>query len=356
MRVINLTENTPGAEGCGYEHGLCFYIETEHHRLLMDTGQTDLFARNAEQLGIDLTLVDTVVISHGHYDHGGGLLHFARINPGAKIYIRASAFRPYYSIDSSGKPHYIGLAEGIRDLPGLVVIEDNSESGPEGNPKDNPEGNPEGSSGGSEEEKEPGIYRIDEELSLFSGIGMEHPIPSANERLKVETEAGLVQDDFRHEQCLVIREGGRSVLLSGCAHHGILNILDRYRTLYGSDPDVVFSGFHMMKRHGYSGSDLQMIIDTALALKRTDTIFFTGHCTGQEPYEAMKKLMGDRLRYIHSGDKVQVMKESEKKAAERAAARKTEKKRSSYMKSHKFFAWATVACFLMTMWTGYKKK
>ena len=42
MRVINLTENTPGAEGCGYEHGLCFYIETEHHRLLMDTGQTDL--------------------------------------------------------------------------------------------------------------------------------------------------------------------------------------------------------------------------------------------------------------------------------------------------------------------------
>lgn len=336
MRVINLTENTPGVEGCGYEHGLCFYIETEHHRLLMDTGQTDLFARNAEQLGIDLTLVDTVVISHGHYDHGGGLLHFARINPVAKIYIRASAFRPYYSIDSSGKPHYIGLAEGIRDLPGLVVIEDDL--------------------GGSAEEKEPGIYRIDEELSLFSGIGMEHPIPSANDRLKVETEAGLVQDDFRHEQCLVIREGGRSVLLSGCAHHGILNILDRYRTLYGGSPDVVFSGFHMMKRHGYSGSDLLMIIDTALALKQTDTIFFTGHCTGQEPYEAMKKLMGDRLRYIHSGDKVLVMKESEKKAAERAAALKTEKKRSSYMKSHKFFAWATVACFLMTMWTGYKKK
>ncbi len=344
MRVINLTENTPGAEGCGYEHGLCFYIETEHHRLLMDTGQTDLFARNAEQLGIDLTLVDTVVISHGHYDHGGGLLHFAKINPDAKIYIRASAFGPYYSIDSSGRSHYIGLAEGIRDLPGLVIIEDDSE------------GSPDGSSGGSGKEKEPGIYRIDEELSLFSGIGMEHPIPSANERLKVETDAGLMQDDFRHEQCLVIREGGRSVLLSGCAHHGILNILDRYRILYGGDPDVVFSGFHMMKRHGYSGSDLQMIIDTALELNKTNTIFFTGHCTGQEPYEAMKKLMGDRLRYIHSGDKVQVMKASEKKAAERAAARKTDQKRSSYMKSHKFFAWATVACFLMTMWTGYKRK
>ena len=112
----------------------------------------------------------------------------------------------------------------------------------------------------------------------------------------------------------------------------------------------------MMKRHGYSGSDLQMIIDTALELNKTNTIFFTGHCTGQEPYEAMKKLMGDRLRYIHSGDKVQVMKASEKKAAERAAARRTDQKRSSYMKSHKFFAWATVACFLMTMWTGYKRK
>ena len=107
-----------------------------------------------------------------------------------------------------------------------------------------------------------GIYRIDDELSIFSGIGNEHPIPSTNLRLKRKTDAGFVQDDFGHEQCLVIREGAKSVLLSGCAHHGILNILDRYYELYGDDPDVVISGFHMMRKNGYPDEDINMIIGT----------------------------------------------------------------------------------------------
>ena len=260
MRIINLAENTEGAAGCGFEHGLCFYIETEHHKLLMDTGQSDLFIKNAEKLGVDLTKVDTVVLSHGHYDHGGGILPFAEINPDAKIYVQASAFGEYYSIDSKGQP----------------------------------------------QDAEDGIYHIDDELSLFTGIGNEHPIPSANQRLMKKTEEDMVQDDFAHEQCLVINEGTKSVLLSGCAHHGILNILDRYRELYGGDPDVVISGFHMMKRHGYSDADITMIIDTALELRKLRTVFYTGHCTGVEPYNAMKKLMGEKLHYVHSGDEIRI--------------------------------------------------
>ena len=359
MRIINLAENTEGAAGCGFEHGLCFYIETEHHKLLMDTGQSDLFIKNAEKLGVDLTKVDTVVLSHGHYDHGGGILPFAEINPDAKIYVQASAFGEYYSIDSKGQPHYIGLAEGIRELPQIVSID-----------------------------AEEGIYRIDDELSLFTGIGNEHPIPSANQRLMKKTEEDMVQDDFSHEQCLVIHEGTKSVLLSGCAHHGILNILDRYRELYGGDPDVVISGFHMMKRHGYSDADITMIIDTALELRKLRTVFYTGHCTGVEPYNAMKKLMGDKLHYVHSGDEIRIRTKLERilwkvvdrepevdlayREAHRAdeaqqeakavrkqndhAAKAANRKRSAYMKCHKFFAWATVACFVMTMVTGYKRK
>ena len=359
MRIINLAENTEGAAGCGFEHGLCFYIETEHHKLLMDTGQSDLFIKNAEKLGVDLTKVDTVVLSHGHYDHGGGILPFAEINPDAKIYVQASAFGEYYSIDSKGQPHYIGLAEGIRELPQIVSID-----------------------------AEDGIYRIDDELSLFTGIGNEHPIPSANQRLMKKTEEDMVQDDFAHEQCLVIHEGTKSVLLSGCAHHGILNILDRYRELYGGDPDVVISGFHMMKRHGYSDADITMIIDTALELRKLRTVFYTGHCTGVEPYNAMKKLMGDKLHYVHSGDEIRIRTKLERilwkvvdrepetgleyREAHRAdeaqqeakavrkrndhAAKAANRKRSAYMKCHKFFAWATVACFVMTMVTGYKRK
>ena len=354
MRIINLVENTEGASGCGVEHGLCFYIETEKHKLLMDTGQTDLLLENAEKLGIDLTQVDTVVLSHGHYDHGGGILPFAKINLTAKIYVPEAAFGEYYSMNKAGEPHFIGLAKEIQELPQVVTVSTKEE-----------------------------IYRIDDELSLFSGIGSEHAVPSTNQRLKKKTEEGYVQDDFAHEQCLVISEGVKKVLLSGCAHHGILNIMDRYCELFGEEPDFVISGFHMMKKHSYTDEDINMIIDTALALRQYKTVFYTGHCTGVEPYNAMKKLMGNQLHYVHSGDEIRIrtgieriawnvreeMKPAQDKeptkntaASEAATMKSTEtakaaqKKRRDYMKWHKFFAWGTVACFVMTMITGYKRK
>lgn len=375
MRIINLVENTEGASGCGVEHGLCFYIETEKHKLLMDTGQTGLLLENAEKLGIDLTQVDTVVLSHGHYDHGGGILPFAKINPTAKIYVPEAAFGEYYSMNKDGEPHYIGLAKEIQELPQVVKV--SAEAKPEAK---------------LEADAADGIFRIDDELSLFSGIGSEHVIPSTNQRLKKKTEDGFVQDDFAHEQCLVISEGVKKVLLSGCAHHGILNIMDRYCELFGEEPDFVISGFHMMKKHNYSDEDINMIIDTALALRQYKTVFYTGHCTGVEPYNAMKKLMGNQLHYVHSGDEIRIrtgieriwwdprekagVLNGERKASGAASAgqarnpgaanaesikgsetaKAAQKKRRDYMKWHRFFAWGTVACFVMTMVTGYKRK
>ena len=383
MRIINLVENTEGASGCGVEHGLCFYIETEKHKLLMDTGQTGLLLENAEKLGIDLTQVDTVVLSHGHYDHGGGILPFAKINPTAKIYVPEAAFGEYYSMNKDGEPHYIGLAKEIQELPQVVKV--SAKASLEAKPEAKPEA--------SEEAKAAdGIYRIDDELALFSGIGSEHVIPSTNQRLKKKTEDGFVQDDFAHEQCLVISEGVKKVLLSGCAHHGILNIMDRYCELFGEEPDFVISGFHMMKKHNYSDEDINMIIDTALALRQYKTVFYTGHCTGVEPYNAMKKLMGNQLHYVHSGDEIRIrtgieriwwdprekagVLNGEREASGAASAgqarnpgaanaesikgsetaKAAQKKRRDYMKWHKFFAWGTVACFVMTMVTGYKRK
>ena len=191
----------------------------------------------------------------------------------------------------------------------------------------------------------------------------------------MQTEEGLVQDDFSHEQCLVISEGSKKVLLSGCAHHGILNILDRYHALYGGYPDAAISGFHMMKKHGYSDEDITMIIDTALALRKLDTVFYTGHCTGVEPFNAMKKLMGDQLHYVHCGDEIRIrttierimwntvhstdsgkQEEAPKYRMKDSDASKTSQRRREYMKWHKFFAWGTVVCFVMTMVTGYKRK
>ena len=93
MRIVNLIENTPGRIGCAYAHGLSFYVETEKHKLLLDLGPSDESIRNAETLGIDLSAVDTVVLSHGHYDHTGGFPMFHDINPNAPVYIHRNALR-----------------------------------------------------------------------------------------------------------------------------------------------------------------------------------------------------------------------------------------------------------------------
>ena len=114
MRIVNLIENTEGRSECLYEHGLSFYIETERHKALLDLGQTDNSLRNAESLGVDLKVVDTVVLSHGHYDHSGGIIPFTRINDHAAIYMQSSAGGDYYADDGKmagdDRYRYIGIA------------------------------------------------------------------------------------------------------------------------------------------------------------------------------------------------------------------------------------------------------
>lgn len=265
MRIVNLIEDTPGHEGCAYEHGLSFYIETAHHHLLMDTGASPAFLENAKLLGIDLGMVDTVILSHGHYDHTGGVLAFIEHHPQAAVYIRQNADGAFYRGDK-----YIGIDPGIFQLPQLVPVEAD--------------------------------LKIDEELQVFTGVTGRRSWPEGNTALsRLDAHGMHHQDDFSHEQYLVISEASKHVLLSGCAHNGILNILDRYRELYHSDPDVVISGFHMMKKTEYSDADIQTIQDTARELAKMKTIFYTGHCTGTTAYEIMKEIMGNQLSFTHSG-------------------------------------------------------
>ena len=96
VKIITLMENTQGEEGCAFEHGLSLYIETEKHKILADTGATGAFAENAEKLGVNLSSVDMVVLSHGHYDHSGGILTFTEKNRHARIYMQQKATGDFY--------------------------------------------------------------------------------------------------------------------------------------------------------------------------------------------------------------------------------------------------------------------
>lgn len=319
MKIINLIENTTGSTACEPEHGLSFYIETKHHRILMDVGASDRFVKNAGLLGIDLAQVDTVILSHGHYDHGGGIPAFLKLNSTAQVYMQKEACGDYYSWPNPQKePRYIGLAPEVRDSGQVVFLE--------------------------------GACAIDEELSVFPLKDCGMLIPSTNQILKKKEAEEFVQDDFCHEQCLVVREGQTAVLFSGCAHHGILNVMESYRKRYGKDPDAVISGFHLMRKDHYSEEDAKEILQTAHALKKYRTVFYTGHCTGEKPYQVMKKIMGDQLNYVHCGDELHPGGGLETKKHQ------TKKKGSDYMKWHKVFAWGCVACFIMTMITGYRRK
>ena len=273
MKIITIMEDRIHDPAYIYEHGLSFYIETKHHKILMDTGQSKNTWINARRLGINLEDIDTVVISHGHYDHAGGLLSFCKINSKARIYLNRNAIYDYYHYKNN-EEKYIGIDHRIEQLPQVTYIEHNTQ--------------------------------IDEELSIYTNIQGRRLWPQGNTTLHKRVENEYIQDLFDHEQCLVIHENNKYVLLSGCAHNGILNILDRFKEIYGTTPDLVLSGFHMLKSQGYTLQDQEDILTTANELKNMNTIFYTGHCTGIEPYEMMKKVMKDQLHYMYIGEQIDV--------------------------------------------------
>ena len=259
MKLTVLMENTTSQPELVCTHGLSVYLENSAQRILFDMGPGAQFAQNAQALGVDLAAVDYAVLSHGHYDHGGGLDVFLRRNDHAPVYLRQGAFLPH--TDAAGKN--IGLAANLQSHARLI------ETGP--------------------------FTRIDQNALLFSdvtGTAFQSPINTAL------LECGA-PDRFSHEQNLLLWEGEKLFLFGGCAHCGIVNILEKAAQLAGRMPDVVFSGMHLSV-----GASAPVSFTRALAEKLLEypCVFYTCHCTGMEPYQEMKPILKDRLHYAAAGD------------------------------------------------------
>ena len=267
MKITVLVENT-AMEPLGCEHGLSLFIEFQGENYLLDAGTTDLFLENAKRLDVPVYDVKTCILSHGHYDHSGGILPFTEVNSRAAIYMQKKAVLSYYH-KTEEEERYIGIDLEIPKLAQVKLVD--------------------------------GDRKLDEELFLFSNVTGRTLWPKGNLELKKKTESGFVQDEFDHEQYLVVTEGDKRVLFSGCAHNGILNILAHYYELYGMYPNAVVSGFHMKKKE-YTAEDDALITETAKQLSKIPTQFYTGHCTGEYAFAIMKEIMGGQLTYVHSGD------------------------------------------------------
>ena len=268
MKLITLLENTAAEPGLKEAHGLSLYLETPRHKLLFDMGPNGDFLENAGTLGVDLGAVDLAILSHGHYDHGGGLETFLRCNEQAPVYLRENAFGDYYSM--AGKEHYIGLD------PALRRYEERFHYTGE-------------------------LCRIDEELTLFSAVPDEMNALRASGKLKEKREGGFIQDEFSHEQDLLIEAQGKSVLVAGCAHRGIVNIIKAATKRLGRRPDVVIGGFHFFQLEEGDREGDALIDAVGQKLLEGDTIYYSGHCTGAYAYSRLQGILGPRLRPLQGG-------------------------------------------------------
>src|SRR5690554_4138630 len=271
MIIKALVENTAMAEEYGSEHGLSLYMETKKEKILFDLGASGLFLQNAEKLGVDIAGVDFLVISHGHYDHGGGLKTFLEKNRKARVYLHQQAFGKYYARRAAGNLEYIGLDQDLKGNSRLVFTGDE--------------------------------YSIAEGVWLFSKVSRKEPRPRANAGLLVEHNGQLVEDDFAHEQNFVLKEDGKTLLVTGCAHNGIINIVEHFHSLTGRMPGYVIGGFHLSSRSG-PNEDFATIERIGKYLMNTGAKYYTCHCTGMEAYERLKSIMGDAIDYLATGREI----------------------------------------------------
>jgi len=271
IRAIALVDNTSSSADLKTVHGLGIYIETRKHKLLFDLGPDDTCFVNAEKLGVDLAEVDTVVISHGHYDHGGALARFLDINGKANIYIRRQAFEPHFA-RAGGEDEFIGLdPELAKDV--RIVFTDSA-------------------------------VEIDDELFVFSDIRQSLGTQSSLALFKGAPDE-FVQDDFDHEQSLIVTTEGKAVLFSGCSHSGIPGILS---AALRRQPyiDAVFGGFHLFNPNtGVYESD-ELIETLAGELSMETPVFYTCHCTGDNAFARMRETMGEKLQYFSVGSIVEL--------------------------------------------------
>jgi 7,8-dihydropterin-6-yl-methyl-4-(beta-D-ribofuranosyl)aminobenzene 5'-phosphate synthase len=247
IRITVLVENSVHRQGLVAEHGLSFHIQCGERSLLFDTGQTDLAVINAETLRLPLDRVEAIVLSHGHYDHTGGVPAMLEVVPEARVYLHPAAFEKKFS-QNSGQSREIGMsdcvAQSIRQCTGGFI-------------------------------QTTGRTEIIEGVFATGEIPRDTIYEDTGGAFFLDAE-GTRRDPLVDDQALVIDLGRSVVLLLGCAHSGVVNTLDHVRHLTSGKPvSAVIGGLHL-------GSASEERIQQTIARLRDAQleILAPAHCTG----------------------------------------------------------------------------
>lgn len=275
LRLTTLSENTAGMGDYLAEWGLSILVETEEATVLLDTGKSISAVHNADVLGIDLKRIDRIILSHGHFDHTGGLRQLLlRMRCEVEIVAHPDVWGAQYHRRSGERERYIGIPFARRELEGLGA-------------RFNLTAEP---------------VRISAGIMTTGEIPMVTGFESIDPNLYVEEAGGWQPDRLRDDMALVISTGLGLVVVLGCAHRGIINTLYHAQQLTGVTAiHTVVGGSHLM-----SASEEQLWL-TIAALKELDVQRLgLCHCTGLPAASLLARELGDRFFFNNAGTRITV--------------------------------------------------
>ena len=268
MKATVLVDNI-GTEDLAGEWGLSFFIEFRGKKVLLDAGADGLFAENAGKLGISLNEADYAVLSHAHYDNADGMAEFFALNTKAKLYLRESCGENCYKEEES-RWKYIGIRKGLLEQYKDRIVR---------------------VSGDVELEK--GMWLIPHKTCGLENAGM-------RERMYLRDKEYCTVDGFSHEQSLVFDTGDGLAVFNSCSHGGADNIIAEVSdTFPGRRVRIMAGGFHLFnKTEEYVSDFAKKLRDTGVEQ------IWTGHCTGGDAYQILKKELGGMVHQLKAGAEI----------------------------------------------------
>ncbi len=265
---ITILVDDEAAPGLAAEHGLSLWIEAHGRRVLFDTGQGAALARNARALGVDLARADSVVLSHGHYDHSGGLAHVLAVAPAAQVYFHPDVLNHRYVV-RAGASRPIHMPRSARTAL----------AGRQGDR----------------------LHWVTEHAVLADGVGLTGPIPrngvpeGGTEPFYLDPE-GTQRDPLSDDLALWIETPGGLVVCLGCCHAGLENTLAYIARLRPARLRAVLGGLHWQ-----SAGPEQLERGAQSLLARAPDQVVPCHCSGSAAGQVLRRSLGERVAFGRAG-------------------------------------------------------